>query len=124
MKLPIVPYLLLSAGAFLFFGCGSKNPGDPGSYQASKSCIENDIDVRDRKDVRIRNRIRVDEKATKIDSRFVIKRRECFNGNVLIAQECVTIYETSCGYGDIRKRDALTRDSRFQLASLSKTFTA
>src|SRR3546814_14361992 len=72
----------------------------------------------------LRRRIHAEAKAASIDSIFRIKRKEGFNGNVLIAQQGVKIYEKSFGYGNMRKRDSLTLDSRFKLASMSKTFTA
>jgi CubicO group peptidase (beta-lactamase class C family) len=46
-----------------------------------------------------------------------------FNGNVLIAQKGVIIYENAFGYSDIRNKVPLSINSIFQLASLSKTFT-
>src|SRR3546814_20551387 len=65
----------------------------------------------------LRRRIHAEAKAASIDSIFRIKRKEGFNGNVLIAQQGVKIYEKSFGYGNMRKRDSLTLDSRFQLRS-------
>ncbi|QEC52743.1 CubicO group peptidase (beta-lactamase class C family) [Anseongella ginsenosidimutans] len=117
-------YLLLSAGALLFYGCGNKSTRDAESYQESKSCIEEELEISDRKADKIRKKINAAEKAASIDSIFRIKRREGFNGNVLIAQQGVKIYEKSFGYGNMKKKDSLHLKSRFQLASLSKTFTA
>ncbi|WP_316832992.1 serine hydrolase domain-containing protein [Pedobacter aquatilis] len=47
-----------------------------------------------------------------------------FNGNVVITQYGKTIFEGSYGYRDIAKKIKLSRDDTFQIASLTKTFTA
>src|SRR3546814_364747 len=124
MKLTRFTYLLFTTGLVFLCSCGNNNPKDAGNYQESKSCIEKELELSDRKAKRIRRRIHAEAKAASIDSIFRIKRKEGFNGNVLIAQQGVKIYEKSFGYGNMRKRDSLTLDSRFQLASMSKTFTA
>lgn len=124
MKLSNLHYLLITVGVLVLYSCGNKSPRDKDNYQESKSCIEKELELSEKKAARIRKRIHAEEKAARIDSIFRIKRKEGFNGNVLIAQEGVKIYEKSFGYGNMRERDSLSLDSRFQLASLSKTFTA
>ena len=47
-----------------------------------------------------------------------------FNGNVLVAKNGHIIYENAIGWADYLRRDSLHIDSRFQLASVSKPFTA
>ena len=48
-----------------------------------------------------------------------------FNGNVLVAHKGRIIYEGAVGYADPRtKEEALTNESVYQLASVSKQFTA
>ena len=47
-----------------------------------------------------------------------------FNGNVLVAQEGRIVYENAVGWENVEKGDALTLESPFYLASVSKTFTA
>ncbi|HYH56129.1 MAG TPA: serine hydrolase domain-containing protein [Anseongella sp.] len=86
--------------------------------------MEKALDISPKKAGRIRKQINAEEKAARIDSIFRIKQKEGFNGNVLIAQKGVIVYEKSFGYGNMSKKDSLNIDSRFQLASLSKTFTA
>lgn len=72
-----------------------------------------------------RNRIDADTKSARLDSFFQRKfKLERFNGNVLVAQQGVVLYRNSCGYAQVEKKDTLCSDSKFQLASLSKTFTA
>ena len=63
-------------------------------------------------------------KIQKIEEIFNRKRRAGFNGNVLVVQDGEILYQHSFGYAHIREKDTLTAQSRFQLASLSKPFTA
>ncbi|SEM82854.1 CubicO group peptidase, beta-lactamase class C family [bacterium A37T11] len=46
-----------------------------------------------------------------------------FNGNVLVAKKGKIIYENCFGWADYLHRDSLKIDSRFELASISKTMT-
>ncbi|SEI82549.1 CubicO group peptidase, beta-lactamase class C family [Dyadobacter sp. SG02] len=64
------------------------------------------------------------EKIAKIEDIFRRKRNAGFNGNVLIVQKGQILYQNSFGFAHMRAKDTLTTDSRFQLASLSKPFTA
>lgn len=64
------------------------------------------------------------EKIAKIEEIFNRKRRAGFNGNVLIVQKGKILYQNSFGFAHMKAKDTLTADSRFQLASLSKPFTA
>lgn len=63
-------------------------------------------------------------KISKIEDIFRRKKRAGFNGNVLIVQKGQILYQNSFGFAHLRDKDSLTSDSRFQLASLSKPFTA
>ncbi|WP_246202317.1 serine hydrolase domain-containing protein [Spirosoma agri] len=74
----------------------------------------------------IRRQINSDEKTQKIERIFQQKVREGFNGNVLVAQKGMVLYKHCFGLGHFERgeRDTLVEDSKFQLASLSKTFTA
>lgn len=47
-----------------------------------------------------------------------------FNGNVLVAKEGKIIYLNSYGYANFARKDTLTLNHRFQIASVSKTFTS
>jgi len=65
------------------------------------------------------------EKAEKVDS--VVKSitsKNHFNGNILVAYKGNIIFKESFGYADLNKKEKLTTESVFQLASLSKQFTA
>lgn len=72
----------------------------------------------------IRQKINADEKTEKIQEIFDRKRRGGFNGSVLVAQNGVILFEKNYGYAHLRKKDSLTHQNTFQLASLSKPFTA
>ena len=47
-----------------------------------------------------------------------------FNGNVLVAEKGRVIYKKSFGYADFKEKAPLTHDSVFNIASISKQFTA
>jgi len=47
-----------------------------------------------------------------------------FNGNILVAINDTIIYENSYGYANYKKKDTLTLNNSFQLASVSKQFTS
>lgn len=65
------------------------------------------------------------EKAQKIDSIMQIRaKKNYFNGNVLVAYKGNCIYNESFGYADMLRRSKLKKDDIFQLASVSKQFTA
>ncbi len=51
-------------------------------------------------------------------------QRHRFNGTVLVARRGMIIYQDAFGYADFRDRTPHTPDTPFQLASISKTFTA
>jgi CubicO group peptidase (beta-lactamase class C family) len=63
-------------------------------------------------------------KISKIEDIFRRKKRAGFNGNVLVVQKAQVLYQNSFGFANIKEKDSLNSHSRFQLASLSKPFTA
>jgi len=63
-------------------------------------------------------------KIARIEDIFRRKKNAGFNGNVLIVQKGKILYQNSFGYAHIKEKDSLNSNSRFQLASLSKPFTA
>lgn len=65
------------------------------------------------------------DKVQKIDSIMQQKAKSYFfNGNVLVAYKGKCIYNESFGYADLYRREKLKKDDIFQLASVSKQFTA
>ncbi|WP_234735231.1 serine hydrolase domain-containing protein [Tellurirhabdus bombi] len=75
---------------------------------------------------KLRQEIKAEEKIAKIERIIQGKVRAGFNGNVLIAQKGIVLYQNTFGLAHFERseRDSLNMDSKFQLASLSKTFTA
>jgi CubicO group peptidase (beta-lactamase class C family) len=62
---------------------------------------------------------------SKIDSLFqFLSEKRGFNGNVLIAQGGKAIYKNAFGYADLKEKIPLNIESEFQLASITKQFTA
>ena len=65
------------------------------------------------------------EKAQTIDSILQLTaKKNYFNGSVLVAYKGSCIYNESFGYADMLRRKELKKDDIFQLASVSKQFTA
>ncbi len=61
----------------------------------------------------------------KIDSFFNSKaNKQLFNGNILFAQDNRVVISKSYGYLNPKKKDSLTLENTFQMASASKPFTA
>ena len=61
----------------------------------------------------------------KIDSFFSRRYKlGAFSGTVLFSAHDTVYYKKAFGFADRRKKDSLRIDSRFQLASVTKTFTA
>lgn len=73
---------------------------------------------------RSRKEIHADEKAALIEAFFRKKRLAGFNGNVLVAQHGIVLHQGSYGYARLTQKDTLRAEHEFQLASLSKPFTA
>ena len=66
-----------------------------------------------------------DKRIKKINSFFQRKfSSNQFNGNILFAENGNIITEKSYGYSNFRKKEILTKEHSFQLASVSKPFTS
>ncbi len=113
---------LLFAIFLLGFSCNST----PKDQQPSEIKIQQCISILSQEEtLKIKKAINADLKTSRIDSIFQKKSKlGGFNGNVLIAQNGIVLYKNSFGYANIKEKDSLNADSKFQLASLSKTFTA
>lgn len=62
---------------------------------------------------------------SKLDSLLQrINKRHDFNGSVLVAKDGKILYQNEVGYADFKKKEPLNNASAFQLASVSKQFTA
>lgn len=68
----------------------------------------------------------IEKRASIIDSTFNrLRKKTGFNGTVLYAEHDQIIYQNAFGFTDLRRnKEALNIDSQFQLASVSKMFTA
>ncbi len=65
------------------------------------------------------------EKTNIVDSFFnAISSKNDFNGTVLVTVKDKIIYKKAFGYANFKSKDILTENSIFQLASVSKQFTA
>ena len=53
-----------------------------------------------------------------------IHKRHDFNGSVLVAKNGKIVYNNEVGYADFKKKEPINKTSLFQLASVSKQFTA
>ncbi len=95
------------------------------SVAAMHTCAEEQV-VTPEQEQALRQQINADAKATQIRQLFEQKIRGGFNGTALVAQKGVILYKTTVGFGHFERgqKDSLVEDSKFQLASLSKTFTA
>lgn len=66
-----------------------------------------------------------DERVDKIDKVLTeLHQNSGFNGNVLIGEKGKIIYEKSFGYANYNDKTPLSNDYLFDIASVSKTFTA
>jgi CubicO group peptidase (beta-lactamase class C family) len=68
---------------------------------------------------------RTEKVSHKLDSLLKrINKRHDFHGSILIAKNDTVVYHNQVGYADFRKKTPVTESSVFQLASVSKQFTA
>ncbi len=68
--------------------------------------------------------IKADEKSVEIRKIIESKIARGFNGSALVVQSGITILDTAAGFANFETKEPLSTASCFQLASLSKTFTA
>lgn len=63
--------------------------------------------------------------SNKLDSVFTyLHKKKGFNGTVLVTKYNRVMYRGAFGYADFKHKDTLTTETAFQLASVSKQFTA
>ena len=117
------------AGLLILSAVASCGQGDQKQLKRSADALRNcagDQVLSSAEQQAIRAEIEADEKTQKIAQVIEQKVRAGFNGNVLVAQKGLVLYKKCFGYAHFERheRDSLVEDSKFQLASLSKTFTA
>lgn len=100
--------------AGLLFSCKNEKAK---TEESPSEKVLSEADIR-----KIKKEINADQKAQKIGEIINGKVAAGFNGSVLVAQKGVIIYENAFGFASDSIKNTI--DSKFQLASLSKTFTA
>lgn len=121
-----VGYWVSGVVLFVSVSCGSGSQNQLArSTAALKTCADQQVPT-GQQETTIRKQINAEIKTQEIAHIFQQKVREGFNGNALVAQKGVVLYKHCFGFGHFEhsQRDSLVEDSKFQLASLSKTFTA
>ncbi|MBO0930939.1 beta-lactamase family protein [Fibrella sp. HMF5036] len=105
--------------------CGQSTQTTNRSTVELRNCADDQILSPTEEQV-IRESIGADEKTRQIEAIIQQKVRGGLNGNVLVAQKGIVLYKHCFGLAHFEKndRDTLVEQSKFQLASLSKTFTA
>lgn len=106
--------LVLVIGAFIS-SCGNVSERSPKGKDAKTSIINI---------LKEREEISLQSKKEQIEKIIDQKIASGFNGNILIAQKDQIVFEKSSGFANFEKSIPNRSNSRFQLASLSKTFTA
>jgi CubicO group peptidase (beta-lactamase class C family) len=102
-------------------GCSHKPKEE---IQQVTDCMQREM-LTPEEEAQIRKQIHAGKKNLSLDTLFIKKaKKQGFNGAVLIAQKGVTLYQGMFGYANLSQKDSLTLNSSFQLASISKTFTA
>ncbi len=111
-------YILAILFSVFSFSCQQK------STDASSSEPSVDSARIRKREARIRKDIKADIKAGLIEEVMKKKQAQGFNGTVLVAQKGIIVYQNAYGYANFKDTVRNTLQSKFQLASLSKTFTA
>lgn len=121
-----VPFAWVSLLTAVGLSCGQSTQSQLNRSAAEVRSCADDQKLSPNEEATIRQTIRADDKRQRIEAIMQQKVREGLNGNVLIAQKGVVLYKHCFGLAHFEKnnRDSLTNRSKFQLASLSKTFTA
>jgi len=114
-------FLLTAFQVMITPGCSNMKSHTP--VQLTDCMTKNRLSPKE--EARIRKKIHAKEKTLALDILFKKKaKNQGFNGAVLIAQKGVILYQNVFGYADLKTKDSLDVNSAFQLASISKTFTA
>jgi len=117
MRLVYKPIIIFTSFLFVLTACSSKQsdksaklPGpDPDAPFDTKAFLAYDAKNADKK---------IDEVMQQLH------KTRGFNGNVLVAKHGKIIYEKAIGWADYLHRDSLKISSKFELASVTKTFTS
>lgn len=112
MRFRLICYFL--AFSILFISCSGNNEDETGLDTTIPTDLFIDL-----------NEKVITEKREWLDDIFSrLHKRNGFIGTVLYAEKGEVIYQNAFGFADLRNRDSLKINSSFQLASVSKMFTA
>jgi CubicO group peptidase (beta-lactamase class C family) len=119
-KIFLILIVFFCAFLFIMNSLAFKKEEAVAAVRASAECIEEDLFLIERfpeKDTKV---VR-----TKLDSLLQrINKRHDFHGAILVAKNKKIVYNNQVGYADFKKETPLNETSIFQLASVSKQFTA
>lgn len=106
-------------------GCQSNSARDKSSFRTRTEDTLYTISESEKEKAEILNSPRTHQQQQELSSFFSSKLlRTGFNGAVLVAKKGVVIFEQYHGVEDFRSKMLISENSSFQLASVSKTFTA
>ncbi len=111
----LLRYCAIVISTFLVFNCNSK---DSDKSKNSKNIVKV-INI-----AKVRKEIEADKKSKLISALIDEKIKGGFNGTILIAQKGVVVFEKAVGFASFEDTVRNRIDTKFQLASLSKTFTS
>lgn len=116
LNFPSILYLIL---CFYLLSCGNNN--NKKNYKAQNNEISNLINITLDDSYYILRNIKATEKTRKIKE---LLQKKYFNGCILVAQEGQILYKNAFGFANFRQKKQLDINTDFQLASVSKQFTA
>ncbi|WP_236612950.1 serine hydrolase domain-containing protein [Cesiribacter andamanensis] len=112
---------------FLFFACQNRN-GDPLSAPTGSTLQGDGQQVDTSQQLVVPawfTAASARQLGQELDSIFEqLHRKKGFNGTVLVTKWDQVVYRGAFGYADLKKKDTLSTETVFQLASVSKQFTA
>lgn len=115
--------ILIFSGSYIF----TSNSGVSSNKENLK---DSEIEVTKKKEVSILVKKYSDTIVQKIINHKLdsllkrINKRHDFHGSLLVAKNGEILYNNQIGFADFRKKEPLNKSSQFQLASVSKQFTA
>ena len=119
-------YIALTLIAVLSsFVLATKSEIPKNDEQSRESAIDVSIDLENANSVKYHPEEVSRKVSFKLDSLMQrINKRHDFHGSILVAKNKKILYNNQIGYADFGKKESLTQSSTYQLASVSKQFTA
>ena len=111
-------YSLFFVGITQLIACGSKE----GKSEKREEKV--DLVAMKKQLEATRKEINADDKEGKLGNLIGKRIKNGFNGSILNAQKGIVLVDTATGYADLATKSKNTPSSKFQLASISKTFTS